>query len=891
MCLLRCIWFMSLVKFNKRRMMNWHLINKEEALQLTGSQPTGLTTSQSGERLLEFGRNELLEKRKKPVWLLFLLQFKDTMILILMAAAVLSGMIGDIKDTVVILIIVVLNAIVGFVQEYRAEKAMEALKKMSAPSATVLRNGMPVHLSATELVPGDVVLLEAGNMVPADIRLLESHSIKIEEASLTGESHAVEKQTDELHGEQLPLGDRTNMAYKSTLVTYGRGSGVVVATGMNTEIGRIAQLLQGDEVLTPLQVRLAAFSKKLSLAVLGICAIIYVTGLLRGEDLIPMLMTAISVAVAGIPEALPAVVTIALALGARRMVQKNALIRKLPAVETLGSVTFICTDKTGTLTQNRMTVTQIWAPDGRQQEVDGSQEAVTPIGHHASLSTPKDGLLLAMSLNHDVQKNEAGEPTGESTEVALSVFAQANLIALRPADYPRVAELPFDSVRKMMTTVHRRGDGKFLVITKGALESVLGVCADDADETDMTVEAEKMAEKGLRVLAYGYRVLDELPAELDFFTLETRLQCLGIAGMIDPPRQEATQAIADCQTAGIVPVMITGDHPVTATAIARQIGILNSPDDKIITGAALLKLSEQEFEDEIERIKVYARVSPEQKLQIVKALQSKNQFVAMTGDGVNDAPALRRANIGVAMGITGTDVSKEAAHMILLDDNFATIVKAVREGRRIFENIRKFIKYILTGNSGEIWTIFLAPLLGLPIPLLPIHILWVNLVTDGFPALALAGEPGEKNIMQLPPRKPGESIFAHGLGWHVLWVGLLIGAICVGVQAWAMQNDDPKWQTYVFTVLCFSQMGHVLAIRSEHFFLFRQGIFSNLPLIGAVLFTFVMQLALLYVPFLQDIFSTQTLTLKELGGCILVSLIVFHAVELEKLVRNRIKDK
>ncbi|PTM10813.1 MAG: ATPase [Bacteroidetes bacterium] len=873
--------------------MNWHLINKEEALQLTGSLPTGLSVTQSEERLQVYGRNELFEKKKKPAWLLFLLQFKDTMILILLAAAVLSGMIGDVKDTVVILIIVGFNAVVGFVQEYRAEKAMDALKKMSAPSATVLRNGLPVQVGATELVPGDVVLLEAGNMVPADIRLLESHSIKIEEASLTGESHAVEKQTDELHGEQLPLGDRTNMAYKSTLVTYGRGSGVVVATGMNTEIGRIAQLLQEDEVLTPLQVRLAEFSKKLSFAILSICAVIYATGLLRGEDPLRMLMTAISVAVAGIPEALPAVVTIALALGAQRMVQKNALIRKLPSVETLGSVTFICTDKTGTLTQNQMTVTQIWTVDGSPQAVDGLQETETPplFVPLASHLTPKDGLLLAMSLNHNVKKDESGELVGESTEVALAVFGEANLTALRPADYPRVAELPFDSVRKMMTTVHRRSDGKFLVIAKGALEAVLEACADDTDETAMTATAEKMAANGLRVLAYGYRVLDELPGERDFSSLETRLQCLGIAGMMDPPREEATQAIADCQAAGIVPVMITGDHPVTATAIARQIGILTSPDDRIITGAALLKLPEQEFKEEIERIKVYARVSPEQKLQIVKALQSKGQFVAMTGDGVNDAPALRRANIGVAMGITGTDVSKEAAHMILLDDNFATIVKAVREGRRIFENIRKFIKYILTGNSGEIWTIFLAPLAGLPIPLLPIQILWVNLVTDGLPALALAGEPAEKNIMQLPPRKPGESIFAHGLGWHVLWVGLLIGAICLGVQAWAMHHDDPKWQTYVFTVLCFCQMTHVLAIRSEHFFLFRQGIFSNLPLIGAILFTFVMQLALLYVPFLQKIFSTQALTWAELGGCIAVSFIVFHAVEMEKLVRKWRKNQ
>ncbi|MCB0581129.1 MAG: cation-translocating P-type ATPase, partial [Phaeodactylibacter sp.] len=825
--------------------MNWHLISGEEALELAGSRPGGLTASEAEERLAQYGPNRLAAKKKKPAWLMFLGQFRDVMILILIAAAIVSGLVGDLKDTIVILIIVVLNAVVGFVQEYRAEKALEALKKMSAPTAIVLRGGAPMHIDAAQLVPGDVVLLEAGSMVPADIRLLETHSLKVEEANLTGESVAVEKQAEELQGAELPLGDRTNMAYKSTIATYGRGRGVVAATAMDTEIGRIAQMLQEDESLTPLQKRLGDFGRKLSLAVLAICAILYGVGLLRGEDSLNMLLTSISVAVAAIPEALPAVVTIALALGARRLVRKNALIRKLPAVETLGSVTFICTDKTGTLTENRMTATETW----------------TPPAPPAGLALPPDqALLLCMALNHDVQKDAAGELAGESTEVALAAYAEAHPPApgFSREQYPRVAELPFDSERKMMTTVHEY-EGRFLSITKGALESVLAAC-EDADEDALAAEAERMGRQGLRTLAYACRRLDRLPEEISFATLERGLEAAGLAGMMDPPRAEAAPAIADCKAAGIVPVMVTGDHPDTAGAIARQIGILHHPADRLVTGEQLRKMPEHAFEEGIHRIKVYARVSPEQKLQIVKALQRQGQFVAVTGDGVNDAPALRRANIGVAMGVTGTDVSKEAAHMVLLDDNFATIVKAVREGRRIFDNIRKFIKYTMTSNSGEIWTIFLAPLAGLPIPLLPIHILWINLVTDGLPGLALAGEPAEKGLMGRPPRPPEESIFAHGLGVHILWVGLLMGAVCLGTQAWAIAADDSKWQTYVFTILCFSQMGHVLAIRSEYSFLFRQGIFTNLPLIGAVLLTFFLQLAILYIPALNDIFSVQPLT-------------------------------
>ena len=742
---------------------------------------------------------------------------------------------------------------------------------MAAPSATVLRNGVKSTVNAEELVPGDIILLEAGNMVPADMRLLESHSLKIEEASLTGESVSIEKQAKALQEEELPLGDRSNMTYKGTLITYGRGLGVVIATGMQTEIGKIAQMLLVAESLTPLQKRLAEFGKKLSFVVLGICVIIYTTGLLRGEDSLKMLLTAISVAVAAIPEALPAVVTISLALGAQRMIRKNALIRKLSAVETLGSVTFICTDKTGTLTQNRMTVTDIWTPTF--PPADLQMNAV-------------EALVLSIGLNHDVEKNEKGDLVGEPTELALASYAFNHALSqnINFEKYPRVAELPFDSDRKLMTTVHEF-DGRYLVVTKGALESILGAC-EDTDEQKLIDEAERMGQRGIRILAYGCRTIDKLPDEITFSSLENQLHVCGISGMIDPPREEAKQAIKDCKSAGIVSVMITGDHPDTAEAIAREIGILENPKDMVITGSALQQMSTLEFEEIVERIKVYARVTPQQKLDIVKVIQSRGHFVAMTGDGVNDAPALKKANIGIAMGITGTDVSKEAAHMILLDDNFATIVRAVREGRRIFDNIRKFIKYTMTSNSGEIWVIFLAPLVGLPIPLLPIHILWINLVTDGLPGLALASEPAEKNLMNIPPRKSTESIFAHGLGFHILWVGLLMGAVCLGAQAWAIHDGDGKWQTYVFTILSFSQMGHVLAIRSDHYFLFRQGVFSNPSLIMSVFFTFILQMLILYVPLLNDVFSVQPLSWKELGACLLISSIVFHAVELEKLVKN-----
>ena len=852
--------------------MNHHLLPVSETYQLLNTSKQGLHGAEAEERQKQYGKNELTEKKKISVFVLLLHQFKDVMIFILLLAAVISFAVGDFKDAVVILIIVLLNAVIGFVQEYRAEKATAALKKMSSLNATVRRGGNIIQINASELVPGDMVILEAGMLVPADIRLTETYSLKIEEASLTGESNAVEKNTAELTIENPPLGDRFNMAYKTTIVTYGRGEGVVVATGMNSEIGRIAQLLQENENKTPLQKRLADFGKKISVVVIFICLIIYGAGFLRGEDPIRMLLITISIVVAAIPEALPAIITIALALGAKRMVHKNALIRKLSAVETLGSVTYICSDKTGTITQNKMTVMDIW---------------ISPDATTVNNLTSEELLLLSMELNHDVVSDETSNLKGDPTEIALVEFARKNKSYDKQwiNNFKRQHELPFDSMRKKMTTIYPFNE-KWLIITKGAVENILGSC-NNPDSEIINTATEKFAQQGKRVLAYAAKILTELPETISVENIETHLQFVGLAAMIDPPRVEAIQAIADCHEAGITPVMITGDHPITAKAIATETGIIRHSTDRIITGTELANFTDEEFEKEIEYIKVYARVSPEQKLNIVKALQNKNQFVAMTGDVVNDAPALKRANIGIAMGITGTDVSKEAAHMILLDDNFATIIRAVGEGRRIFDNIRKFIKYIMTSNSGEVLTIFLALLIGFPIPLLPIHILWLNLLTDGLPGLALAAEPSEENILKRPPRKTNESVFAGGIGIHILWVGFLIAIICVATQAYEMHIGNTKWQTMIFTILCISQLGHVMAIRSDWQSLFKQGIFSNMQLIGAVLLTIGLQLAVIYIPFLQDIFRTESLSLTELLLCFGLSSIVFWAVEIEKWVKRR----
>jgi len=874
---------------------HWHTLSADEAaLHFETNHQAGLSAAQVAERMARHGPNALQEKCRRSPWRMLLDQFTEFMIILLIVAAIISGFVGDVGDTIFIIVIVILNAVVGFVQEFRAERAMAALKRMSESSARVLRDGQVQTINASELVPGDIVLLEAGNVVPADFRLVEVAQLRIDESALTGESVAVEKQIHPLSVIDAPLGDKTCLAYKGTIVTYGRGRGLVIATGMQSELGKIASLLsEGDDSKTPLQKRLAAFGKWISLAALTICILVFVIGITRGEPLLLMFMTAVSLAVAAIPETLPAVVTISLALGAHKMVKQHALIQSLPAVETLGSVTFICSDKTGTLTQNKMHVTILYA-DG----IDADSELCKALQNEALLAenSPWQILFNALALSNDAHLDSHGKIQGEPTEVAFLRAAQE--VGWDKASLeiktPRIKELPFDSERKRMTTFHRT-EKSIIAYTKGSPEALMLQCTrmltssgeHAIDQTSLLQKAEAMAANGLRVLAFAYRHWDTLPDGEQPDELECDLVFLGFAGLIDPPRNEAKEAVSLCKSAGITPVMITGDHPATARAIAYQLGILADSDGRVMTGAELANLDQHTFEAEVELVRVYARVDPAQKIKIVRALQDKGEIVAMTGDGINDAPALKAADIGIAMGKGGTDVAREASRMVLLDDKFATIVNAIRYGRRLYDNIRKFVRYAVTTNSAEVLTIFLAPFLGLPIPLLPTHILWINLVTDGLPALALTLEPAEREVMRRPPRQPQESLFSHGMWQHMIWVGLLMAGLTLFAQAWAYHTGSSHWQTMAFTVITLSQLGHVMAIRSEKESLFSMGIFSNKPLVIAVVVTFMLQMATIYVPAFNPIFKTEPLSMNELVFCFVLSSVVFIAVEIEKwLIRH-----
>ena len=871
--------------------MTFHSQSADETLKELSAQPqTGLSASKAAALLAQYGENRLKEKKKKTNLQRFLEQFKDVMILILLAAALISFVIACIEgnpieffEPALILIIVVLNAVMGMLQESKAEKALDALKSMSAPHARVIRDGEEKIIDASGLVPGDIIKLEAGDFVPADARLLKSVSLKSEESALTGESVPSEKDAQSQVKEDAPLGDRSNMVFSGCSITYGTALAVVTQTGMNTEMGKIAGLLEGEEeTQTPLQKKLAQLGKYLGFMALAACAVIFIVGLINGINVLEIFMTAVSLAVSAIPEGLPAIVTIVLAIGVQRMVKKNALIRRLPAVETLGSASVICSDKTGTLTMNRMTLTKAYIDGAAQpEEISSSNsESIKKLLSFASLCC--DGSVI---FNQDGSQQHIGDPT----ETSIIAAAHKNGIEIDELNKscPRLAELPFDSDRKLMSTINRI-DGKNIVIVKGAFDVMSSRCISGNLEKAKEI-TEQMSSDALRVLAVGYKEISQAPDSPTAQELENGLAFMGLVGMIDPPRPEARQAVAVCRRAGIKPVMITGDHIVTASAIAEELGILEQ-GDRAITGAELDGMTDQELDKEVVNISVYARVSPENKIRIVKAWQRNGHVVSMTGDGVNDAPALKAADIGCAMGITGTDVAKGAADMTLTDDNFATIVDAVKEGRGIYANIKKVIGFLLGTNIGEVITVFAAMLLWHKSPLMSMQLLWINLVTDSLPAIALGMENVEADVMEHKPRPKNEGIFAHGLGVRVVLQGLMFAILTlIGYKAGEMVTQTAAGgQTLAFMVLALSQIVQAYNMRSEHS-LFKIGPFSNRRLNWAALASLALMALVLFTP-VRAAFQLVALPwqLYLLGaGLILVPLVIMELAKLIGLIKAK----
>uniref|UniRef100_B8HVF6 ATPase, P-type (Transporting), HAD superfamily, subfamily IC n=1 Tax=Cyanothece sp. (strain PCC 7425 / ATCC 29141) TaxID=395961 RepID=B8HVF6_CYAP4 len=915
----------------------WHTLAVDQALHKIGSNRTvGLTEQQVQERLGQYGPNELKESAGRSPLEILWDQFKNVMLLMLIAVAVISAVLdirsGEFpKDAIAIAVVVILNGLLGYLQESRAEKALAALKGLASPKVRVLRDGKTTEVDSQSLVPGDVMLLEAGVKVAADGRLVEAVNLQIRESALTGEAEAVNKRADIQLLDDTELGDRVNMAFAGTEVVQGRGTVLLTGTGMNTELGKIAAALQSVESEpTPLQKRMSQLGNTLVTGAIALVVLVIAVGTaLNPQAFEDLVKVSLSMAVAVVPEGLPAVITVTLALGTQRMVKRNALIRKLPAVETLGSVTTICSDKTGTLTQNKMVVQHVFTSKGAVQV---SGEGYNPIGEFTENGSPisfaenpdlKDLLLACVLCNDAVLQQERGEWTilGDPTEGALlAVAGKAGLEKAKKDRWlPRVAEFPFDSDRKRMSVIVDTSGNRhesigtlalydpehlpYFMFTKGSPELTLERCThlevgdhleplNEQRRKEILEQNNYLARRGLRVLGFAYKGLAEIPPENSAESSETGLTWLGLVGMLDAPRPEVRLAVAKCRSAGIRPVMITGDHQLTAKAVAEDLGIAK-PEDGVLTGRELENFTQQELEERVEQVSVYARVSPEHKLRIVQALQRRGHVCAMTGDGVNDAPALKQADIGVAMGITGTDVSKEASDMVLLDDNFATIVSAVEEGRVVYTNIRRFIRYILGSNIGEVITIASAPLLGLGgVPLSPLQILWMNLVTDGLPALALAVEPGRPATMRQPPKNPKESIFARGLGAYMIRIGLVLAIVTIAMMSWAYNYTEQvqggllardRWGTMVFTTLCLAQMGHALAIRSNTRLFFQLNPLSNPYILASVGLTTFLQLLLIYVPPLQNFFGTRFLSPIELLICIGCSALIFVWIEAEKI--------